>query len=621
MEKARILIAEDETIVALDIKRRLINLGHDVVGVVATADACIREAIASKPDLILMDIILKGKSDGIVAAEEIKANLSIPIVFLTAHSDDNTIQRAKLTEPYGYIIKPFEVKDLQSTIEIALYKSRMETKLSESEIKYRTLFLTAKDAALTLDENGLITSCNNKTMQMFNYEEWELNGESVKKILPDVFINHLAEGVKRFMEAGKYVSSDTIELTAKKKNGIGFPVEFSFSQWNANKKNHFTLIIRDITKRKEDETALLKAHDELEMRVAERTAELRSLIAQSSIAIANFNTHGEALYVNKAWENIWQLKLQDIEQINYNLFTDKTMQRYGYMEKIKGLLENGDSFKTKPLYFDPMEYLNIKRNDGVLLVFHFYGVVNDKGKVFRIINMVEDITDKMKTEEANLELMESKIGSSLIIEKLEEERGRISRELHDGIGQLISAVKLNIEVFEKTSGGDFPPLGKIKDLLTQAGRDLKDIIYALHPAFLDNYGLVPALKVLCAEVMESSNIKTKLNANEINGDMDPKIKLYLYRIVQEALNNAVKHSQATEAEVNVFLGGDNLEISIKDNGIGFDLDGASNAKSRKAFGLISIKERVSMLGGNVQFDSRSGNGTEITIDIPVKDIA
>lgn len=619
MEKARILIAEDETIVAMDIKRRLISLGHDVLAVVATADECIRYAITEKPDLILMDIILKGKNDGIIAAEEIKANLSIPIVFLTAHSDENTIQRAKLTEPYGYIIKPFEIKDLQSTIEIALYKYKMEVKLSESELKYRTLVLTATDAVLTLDEDGSITSCNNKVLQMFDYEESELWGESIKKILPDVFVNHLVEGVKRFMEAGKPVSSDTLELTAKKKNGKSFPVEFSFSQWKANDKIHFTLIIRDITKRKADEKALLQAHLELEMRVAERTAELRSLIDQSSIAITNFNTHGQAIFVNKAWENIWSLKLNDLEQLQYNLFNDEVLLRYGYLDKIKELLITGGSFKTKPLYFDPMEYLNIRRNDCLLLIFHFYGVVNDKGKVFRIIGMIEDITDKMKTEEANIELKESKIRASLIIERLEEERRRISRELHDGIGQIISAIKFNIEAYEKTSLTELAPLQKSKQLLAQAGTELKNIIYALHPTFLDNYGLPAALKVLCDEVTESSNIRTFLNTNEINGRFSRKIELYTFRIVQEALNNIMKHSKASKAEISVFVRNKVFNISIKDDGIGFDVDNVYFSSNKKAFGLMSIKERVKMLEGNIQIDSKKSLGSEILIEIPLKE--
>lgn len=618
MEKARILIAEDETIVAMDIKRRLITLGHEVIAIVATADACISRAISDRPDLILMDIILKGKQDGIVAAEEIKANLNIPIVFLTAHSDDQTIQRAKLTEPYGYIIKPFEIKDLQSTIEIALYKFRMEARLAESELKYRTLVLTATDGVLTLDEDGTITSCNNKVLQMFDYDESELLGESIKKILPDVFVNHLVEGVKRFMEAGKPVSSDTMELTGKKKDGQNFPVEFSFSQWKAGDKIHFTLIIRDITKRKEDEKALLKAHLELEMRVAERTAELRALIEQSPIAISNFNIHGEAIYVNKAWETIWNLKLHNLEQLGYNLFTDEVLQRYGYLDKIKEILNSGGSIKTKPLYFDPMEYLNIKRNDGILLVFHFYGVVNDKGKVFRIIGMTEDITDKIKTEEANLELKESKVRSALIIERLEEERSRISRELHDGIGQIISAIKFNIEAYEKTSPSDLLPLLKSKQLLGQAGTELKNIIYALHPTFLDNYGLPVALKAVCDEVSLSSNIKIELNINGFESRLEPKIELYTFRIVQEALNNIMKHSGASNAKVDVYIRHNQLNLSIKDDGKGFDIENVYLLKDKREFGLMSIKERVKMLNGNIQIESKELAGTELIIEIPLK---
>ena len=149
--------------------------------------------------------------------------------------------------------------------------------------------------------------------------------------------------------------------------------------------------------------------------------------------------------------------------------------------------------------------------------------------------MTEDITDKMKKEEANMELQESKLRAALIIERLEEERRRISRELHDGIGQIISAIKFNIEAFEKTSPPDFLPLLKSKQLLTQAGAEIKNIIYALHPTFLDNYGLPVALKVVCDEVEASSNIKIELTVSGLDERPDTRTELYAFRIVQEAL--------------------------------------------------------------------------------------
>ncbi len=132
----RILIVEDETIVALDLQNSLKILGYDVAGTAASGEDAVAKAKESHPDLVLMDIILKGRMDGVQAAELIRSQLNIPVIFLTAFADENTLQRAKVTEPFGYMIKPFEERELRSHIEIALYKHRMEKRLRESEERY-----------------------------------------------------------------------------------------------------------------------------------------------------------------------------------------------------------------------------------------------------------------------------------------------------------------------------------------------------------------------------------------------------------------------------------------------------------------------------------------------------
>jgi CheY-like chemotaxis protein len=132
MEITSILIVEDEHIVALDIKNRLKKLGYVVAGRAATGQAAIDKAAETCPDLILMDIRLKGEMDGIAAAEQIRDRLGIPVIYLTAYSDEATLQRAKITEPYGYIIKPFEDRDLHTTIAMALYRHKVEQELRES---------------------------------------------------------------------------------------------------------------------------------------------------------------------------------------------------------------------------------------------------------------------------------------------------------------------------------------------------------------------------------------------------------------------------------------------------------------------------------------------------------
>ncbi|MBW4647983.1 MAG: response regulator [Kastovskya adunca ATA6-11-RM4] len=126
MESARILIVEDERIVAKDIERSLEELGYTVVASVASAETAIQKAREDQIDLILMDIYLQGDMDGIEAAEQIKYISDIPIVYLTANADENTLQRAKITEPFGYILKPFDERDLQTTIEIALRRHLAE---------------------------------------------------------------------------------------------------------------------------------------------------------------------------------------------------------------------------------------------------------------------------------------------------------------------------------------------------------------------------------------------------------------------------------------------------------------------------------------------------------------
>jgi CheY-like chemotaxis protein len=125
MTEAKILVVEDENIVALEIKKRLQKLGYIVPSVASTGEDAISKVEGILPDLVLMDIMLKGEIDGIDAAGEIRKRFNIPVVYLTAYSDEETLQRAKLTEPYGYILKPFEENDLRTTIEIALYRHQI----------------------------------------------------------------------------------------------------------------------------------------------------------------------------------------------------------------------------------------------------------------------------------------------------------------------------------------------------------------------------------------------------------------------------------------------------------------------------------------------------------------
>ena len=126
MAEGRILIVEDEHIVAMGIKRMLKGLGYTVTGVASSGEDAISKAESTFPDVVLMDIMLKGDMDGVEAAKEIRERFDVPVVYLTAYSDNNILERAKRTEPLGYIVKPFDEKDLYSNIEVALHRHRKE---------------------------------------------------------------------------------------------------------------------------------------------------------------------------------------------------------------------------------------------------------------------------------------------------------------------------------------------------------------------------------------------------------------------------------------------------------------------------------------------------------------
>ncbi len=129
MSKINILVVEDESIVSKDIQHSLKKIGYNVVGAASTGEKAIELALSEKPDLILMDIMLKGSMNGIEAADIIKKEMSIPVIFLTAYADESTLAKAKITEPYGYILKPFKEIDIQTSVEMAIYKHKKEQEI------------------------------------------------------------------------------------------------------------------------------------------------------------------------------------------------------------------------------------------------------------------------------------------------------------------------------------------------------------------------------------------------------------------------------------------------------------------------------------------------------------
>jgi two-component system, cell cycle sensor histidine kinase and response regulator CckA len=169
MTAARILVVEDERVVARDIQYRLTEMGHTVVNIAGVADEAVRMAHDLNPDLVLMDIRLNGRADGIAAAQEIRTRLRLPIVFLTAYADEDTLTRARVTEPFGYVLKPFDERELRTVIEMALYKQEAERRLRASEEKYRGIFDNAVEGLFQTTPDGGFLTANRSMARMLGY--------------------------------------------------------------------------------------------------------------------------------------------------------------------------------------------------------------------------------------------------------------------------------------------------------------------------------------------------------------------------------------------------------------------------------------------------------------------
>ncbi|MEN7546553.1 PAS domain S-box protein [Rapidithrix thailandica] len=172
--KKRILIVEDESVTALLLEQQLELFGFEVVSTESTGEEAIETALKSRPDIILMDVILSGELDGIASAERILEYMDIPIIYLTANSDKTTVERAKATGPFGYLLKPFEETELKVAVEIASYKHEMEKKLKQSEARFRALVQNASDIITVLDFSGYVLYQSPSFYKLLGYTEEEV---------------------------------------------------------------------------------------------------------------------------------------------------------------------------------------------------------------------------------------------------------------------------------------------------------------------------------------------------------------------------------------------------------------------------------------------------------------
>lgn len=248
-----ILVVEDEGVVARQLQLSLIDLGYRVPATAASADEAYQLAERHHPDLVLMDIHLDGGTDGIEAAGVLRARFAVPIIYLTAYADAATVEKAKVTEPYAYLIKPIDASKLTAAVEVALYKHELDQKLRLSEAKFSGIVSLSVDAIITLDEKQRITLFNDGAEAIFGYSKAEVLGQPLDVLLPDRLGAIHREHVARFASGPTHarpMGQRELAISGKRKTGEEFPADASISKLTVGGKSLLAVVLRDISDRK-----------------------------------------------------------------------------------------------------------------------------------------------------------------------------------------------------------------------------------------------------------------------------------------------------------------------------------------------------------------------------------
>ena len=264
MTRPQIMVVEDESIVAEDMKTMLEGFGYAVPAVVFSGEEAVQKACEMQPDLVLMDIVLKGRMSGVEAVERIRAQCDIPVVYVTAYADEQTVRRAKITEPFGYLLKPFDAKELQTAIEIALYKHQMEQKLHDSEQRLSITLRSIGDAVMATDSRGYVTFMNPRAEALTGWSQAEGLGRHVAEVFQ---VRHgsapavPASSFTKVLQEGVAVDLGDHNLILVAKDGTERPIDDSAAPLN-DERGHtvgVVLVFRDITERRQLQEQLVQS--------------------------------------------------------------------------------------------------------------------------------------------------------------------------------------------------------------------------------------------------------------------------------------------------------------------------------------------------------------------------
>ncbi len=368
------------------------------------------------------------------------------------------------------------------------------------------------------------------------------------------------------------------------------------------------LLETEISERKRAEEALKRAHDELELRVKERTEFNEKILATSSVGITTYRSNGQCVSGNEAMALIQGASRDGLLKQNFREL--QSWERSGLLANAEQVLSSGGTRRKEV-------HLVSASGKEVWLDCRFNRFTS--GGEPHLLLIADDITDRKQAEEQVRALTQA------LIRAQESERERISRDLHDNLAQDLSSLRISYEMFLDDLGQLSPDMkrrgSQLSKIIHQSITAVRDLSHGLRPRGLDQMGLVRTISRYCKDFSAKTGLPVDFHAplaNELQLDADTAINMF--RVVQEALRNIGKHAQAAHVSVVVETSFPGMILRIEDDGKGFDVDARSvMALSEKRMGLWCMKERVSLLRGEMKIESAPMRGTRIIVEVPWKE--
>jgi PAS domain S-box-containing protein len=586
----RVVVAEDDGMIAEAICNRLTDMGCEVVATADTGAGAIEAAFSTRPDIILMDVRLKGDMDGIRASELINEKVRVPVVYLTGDSDQKTLARAKAASAYGYVLKPFHIRNIVVAIEVAVDRFEMERRLEDSQLSYATILGSITEGVIAIDLEGRVRFMNAAAERLTGWPTSEAQRKPIGTVLqlsdasgvpsePAPIERVLGERATWPLGGNTWVTSrDAVRVQVD--GAIACIVD------SLDRVVGASVSLRDVTSARAAE---------LELKIL--AEQLRAVVDTAVDGVLMLDAAGAILMFNPACKR--QFGYSSAEMGGRHIET--------LMPAVLQALPDGDERTDSPGERPPIAIaaraMTCRRRDRSTFPAEVsIGETRDT-QVPLFVCIVHDVSERRRLEAS-------------VLDAVGQEQRRFASDLHDGLGQELTGLALLLSALAREAPvGDAlgAELERAHDIAKRALQSSQTIARGLSPIGATEGGLIAALRDLVARLQGSSGPAIGITVVEMAPlGLGPGVTDHLYRIAQEALSNALRHSHAKTINVTLNIERDQVRLKICDDGRGMRAPG----RSPVGLGLRTMQYRASMIGTRYEITSVEPHGTCVSCECP-----